>query len=275
MDKYLIAMDLDGTIIPGLYDVSEYTIEVLKALNEKGHKIVIATGRPFRSSYFIYSKAGIDAPIINYNGQLITYPGSKDFKSYSSLMDREELLDIYNHEKDRFTLFFSEYYDDIYTNYDDENARVLMHHNELSRIFVGDLNETLKTGVHGTLLLAKKGEGEKIISYVKKKHKNIGARMWNWKEFNEIIELYSLLTTKAQGFNYVRDYLKIDKKYTMACGDSVNDLEIFKEVNIKVVPSNASDEVKRIADYVLSASCEEDSVAMFLNDYFKLGVEKR
>ncbi len=275
MDKYLIAMDLDGTIIPGLYDVSDYTIEVLKALNKMGHKVVISTGRPFRSSFFVYSKAKLNSPIINYNGQLITYPNNSDFKEYSDVMEKDDLLDVYNHEKNNFTLFFSEYYDTIYTNYDSDDSRILMHHNEFSEIVVGDLNDTLKYGAHGTLLLAKEGKGHEIMDYVKKNHKDIGARLWNWKNFKEIIELYSLKHSKADAFEYVRDYLKIDEEHTIACGDSINDLEIFKKAKITVVPKNADERIKRIASIILDKNCEEDAIALFLNDYFKLGVEKR
>ena len=54
MENYLISVDLDGTIIPKLYDVSPYTIKVFNEVRKLGNKIIITTGRPFRSSFFVY-----------------------------------------------------------------------------------------------------------------------------------------------------------------------------------------------------------------------------
>ena len=54
MEKYLITIDLDGTLMYDLSSYDEETFAYLRHLKSLGHKIVIATGRPLRSSYFVY-----------------------------------------------------------------------------------------------------------------------------------------------------------------------------------------------------------------------------
>ena len=94
MKKYLISVDLDGTIIPNVYDISPFTIKVFNKVRELGHKIVITTGRPFRSSYFVYEAMNLDTPIINYNGQLITNPSDKTYNVKTTKLKREDIIEL-------------------------------------------------------------------------------------------------------------------------------------------------------------------------------------
>ena len=45
MEKYLIALDMDGTLLDSQGKITKRTIEVLKELIQKGHYIVPASGR--------------------------------------------------------------------------------------------------------------------------------------------------------------------------------------------------------------------------------------
>ena len=79
MDKHLIIIDLDGTLMLNFAEYEKDAVEYLKKLNKLGHKIIIATGRPFRSSHFVYQEIGLDTPIINYNGALVSNPNDENF----------------------------------------------------------------------------------------------------------------------------------------------------------------------------------------------------
>ena len=145
MEKYLIALDLDGTLLPDLYSLSDYSVKVFKELSKRGHKIVITTGRPYRSSGFVYDAFKLDTPIINYNGCLITNPSNNREIIDCHEIKREDILDIYNHCKGQYTLFFVEHFDDIYSNLDGDDYRKLMHYRDGFKLNIGDLNKTLDT----------------------------------------------------------------------------------------------------------------------------------
>lgn len=273
MEKYIIALDLDGTTIPNLYDISDYTIEVFKKLASLGHKVIITTGRPFRSSSFVYERMNLDTPIINYNGQYIHNPKDKNYVDFEDIFNRDEVLDIYNNTKDLYSHIFFESYDEIYANIDDEKIYPLMHYNDKSVLYTGDLNEILNNHVHGSLILAKKGKGKLILDYINNNHKNIGARMWSWMGFEEIVELYSLKSDKTSSFDKVRTELGFDKEHTIVTGDSMNDIYLFSDFKFSVCPSNANPLIKEKAKYVLNEDCSNDSIARFFNDYFNLGIK--
>jgi len=274
MEKYLISIDLDGTIINGLYDLKDYTIKVFNELERLGHKIIIITGRPFRSSYFVYYKFHLNTPILNYNGQYITNPSDYTYKKYSNPMNRIEILDIYNKVKDDCYLFFSEAYDNIYSNIDKEDVRLLMHHNFLSNLYIGDLNEILDLDPHGTMILAKKNKSDSIIKYVEENHKNLGARLWKWGPYEEIVELYLKGFNKGTALKRVMDEMGFDKEHTISFIDSRNDSEIIDITGLSICPSNAEEVIKNKADITLNKSVDEEAVALYLNERFNLGIKK-
>ena len=50
MTKKIIAVDLDGTLLNSDSQISDFTKETIKKVAEKGHQIIITTGRPYRLS---------------------------------------------------------------------------------------------------------------------------------------------------------------------------------------------------------------------------------
>lgn len=53
-EKHLIVLDLDGTVLKDDKTISHRTKKVILKAKEQGHKVMIATGRPFRSSEMYY-----------------------------------------------------------------------------------------------------------------------------------------------------------------------------------------------------------------------------
>ena len=74
MEKYLIALDMDGTLLNKSHVISKTTSDYFKQLEKDGHIIVIASGRPVRGIMNFYKELELDTPIICYNGAYI-YPG--------------------------------------------------------------------------------------------------------------------------------------------------------------------------------------------------------
>ena len=50
MTKKIIAVDLDGTLLNSDSQISDFTKETIKKVTEKGHQVIITTGRPYRMS---------------------------------------------------------------------------------------------------------------------------------------------------------------------------------------------------------------------------------
>ncbi|MBR3266554.1 MAG: HAD-IIB family hydrolase, partial [Bacilli bacterium] len=62
MTKKLIFIDLDGTLLNDSFELSPYTVKVLKEVSKKGHKVILASGRPPRAMLPYYKQLGLDTP---------------------------------------------------------------------------------------------------------------------------------------------------------------------------------------------------------------------
>ena len=95
MERHLIIIDLDGTLMLDFSHYDQETIDYLNKLTKDGHIIMIATGRPLRSSFFVYQAIGLNSPIINYNGALVKHPFDDKFPKTDLRVEREDLVKIF------------------------------------------------------------------------------------------------------------------------------------------------------------------------------------
>ena len=100
MNKKLIAVDLDGTLLNSESKLSSYTIETIQKVSEQGHRVIITTGRPYRMADHIYKELGLESPMINFNGALTHIPNKKWSKELSMTLDKKYLLDMVEREND-------------------------------------------------------------------------------------------------------------------------------------------------------------------------------
>ena len=64
----LVAFDLDGTLLRPDSSLSQYSVDVLRVLDERGVKIVPCTGRPHGGTLPHLRRIGVDTPGVFCNG---------------------------------------------------------------------------------------------------------------------------------------------------------------------------------------------------------------
>ena len=269
MKKYLFALDLDGTLLYDHQTITESTKAYLRKLVADGHQIVIATGRPFRSSERFHQELGLTTPIINYNGGLVTSKHDDTFKPYSITINRKHILDIFNNNLDHIENCFGEVEDDIYLYQHTEEVDPLLHNFNGARLFVGDLNEILKDDTNGFLIIAKKGKAKHIEDYVAK-HLKGQVLSRNWGAFyNYVIELYTPVTNKGRGLKYVAEHLNIKPENIVAFGDAHNDIEMLNYAGHGVAMKNAQDNLKEHADAITDYTNLEDGLIKYIQKFLE------
>lgn len=269
MEKYLIALDLDGTLLSDWQTISESTKAYLKSLTKQGHKIVIATGRPFRSSEMFYNELELDTPIINYNGGLVTNKLDSTFEPFNISMNREYIYDIYNQNKHLIKNAFGEVLDDIFLRYDTEEIRPLLHYFNGAKLTVGEFEDILLEDPNGFLIVCHEGLAEQLEEFIATHYDGkILAR--NWGHFyNFVIELYTPQTNKGIGLQYVAEHLGFNREQIIAFGDAHNDIEMLQYAGLGVAMSNAQDRLKVHADDITEYSNTEDGLVHYLTNFFK------
>ncbi|MCF7925277.1 MAG: Cof-type HAD-IIB family hydrolase [Candidatus Izimaplasma sp.] len=269
MKKYLFALALDGTLLHDWESISKPTKDYFRQLQADGHKIVLATGRPFRSSEPFHRELGLDTPLINYNGGLVTSHHDDTFKPYSLTIPKEYILTIFNDNIDYIDNCFGEVKDDIFLYKDTKEIEPLLHNFNGARLFVGDLNMILNDNTNGFIIVAKPNKADLIETYVNDKFENrVLCRNWG-EHYHHVLELYTPETNKGKGLKYVAEHLKVEQENIIAFGDAHNDIEMLQYAHLGVAMQNAQERLKVYADDVTTLPNTEDGLIDYIDKFLK------
>jgi 5-amino-6-(5-phospho-D-ribitylamino)uracil phosphatase len=271
MDRYLIALDLDGTLLKDDKTISPYTKKVIERAKEVGHHVMIATGRPFRSSEMYYRELQLSTPIVNFNGAFVHHPLNQQWGIHHSPLDIHVARDIVDacQEFDLYNII-AEVMDEVYLHYHDEKLLdVFFMGNPL--ITKGDLRNFLKQSPTSMLIHAEEKHVSRIRDHLSEVHAEvIDHRRWAapW----HVIEIVKAGMNKAVGLQKVASQLQVPTERIIAFGDEDNDLEMIEYAGYGIAMGNGIESLKNIAkDTTLSN--EEDGIGIYLNELLNLKVK--
>lgn len=89
--KYLIAFDMDGTLLKSDNTVGKKSRRIIKKLVKMGNYVTVASGRPVRVILSYYEDLGLNGPIVSYNGSLVSDPSDTSFVPSKRLFLRKSL----------------------------------------------------------------------------------------------------------------------------------------------------------------------------------------
>ena len=73
------ACDLDRTLLPETLELGRRTLAAVSASRAEGIRVLVATGRMFQSVRPYVLAAGIEDPVVCYQGAVVAEPGSGRF----------------------------------------------------------------------------------------------------------------------------------------------------------------------------------------------------
>ena len=89
----LVAIDLDGTLLNSLGEVSDNTKKALIKAREKGIEIVLSSGRTIDSVKNLAIELGVDNYLISGNGAVV-YDINEENIIYNQFLSKEKILEI-------------------------------------------------------------------------------------------------------------------------------------------------------------------------------------
>ena len=273
MENYLIALDMDGTLLNSQGKITNRTVEALIRLIQKGHYIVPASGRAFTIlPEEILKLEGIQFAVLE-NGAVVW-----DWKKQSAIKQEplpkgivKAILEDIEEQGS------SGYYAEVIVNgkvYADVKIQKELEHSKIAGNFAEYMRQNhifLEQLSSRTELL---DAAEKLNIYFEdvKLSENVRAKWETEPKLNVTTsvsgnaEFTAAGMNKGYGIKILQQYLGISKQQCIAIGDNENDLEMFGQVQLAVAMGNAKEHVKRAADEV-TLSCDEDGVAVFLEQY--------
>jgi len=268
MEKYLIALDLDGTLLKDDKTISPYTKEVLLKAKDVGHIVVIATGRPYRASKMYYEELGLSTPIVNFNGAFIHHPKDDSWGIIHTPLELETVREILEvSKKYNVKNMLAEIMDDVYFHEHDEKLLHIFTFGN-PQVKIGDLQQILQNDPTCILIHADEEEVEKIRTYLSEVHAHvIDHRRWAapW----HVIEIVRTGVNKAEGLKRIAQFYKIPQERVIAFGDEDNDLEMIEWAGYGIAMGNAIEPLKKIARDVTKSN-EEDGIGIYLKSLLNL-----
>lgn len=263
---YLIALDLDGTLLKDDKTISNESIEIVQRLKSEGHQVCISTGRPYRSSAIYYEQLKLDSPIVNFNGAFVHHPQDKSWGRFHTSLDLNAVKDIIEiSEKYHVHNILAEIIDDVYFHYHDEQLIDVFSMGD-PKVTVGDLRSTLGEDVTSILIHAKEEDVPRIRSYLSDVHAEVVDHR-RWAAPFHVIEIIKKGINKAVGLEKISKYYGIPKDRIIAFGDEDNDTEMIQFAGHGVAMGNAIPLIKETANHITKSN-EENGIAEFLKDFF-------
>ena len=267
-DRYLIVVDLDGTLLHNYAEWDDEAIATLKQLNQMGHMVMIATGRPFRSSFFVYQALGLNSPLINYNGALVSHPFDEAFPKTDLRISKDDVFQILDFVGDELINAFCEIHDDIYVLTYKPGVYPYLHADG-GILHVGPLQKNLPENPNGCILFVTDKIVDALSDYITKNFSDrLRCRYWGEQSQFNIMEVYNVHTNKGSGIITTANYYGIPKDHIIAIGDGHNDIEMFNEASVRVAMENAHPLLLPYATHITKTNLNQ-GVTLFLKDFFK------
>ena len=267
MDRKLIFLDIDGTLVSAMTAPSAYTVEAVRRARGNGHKIFLCTGRnmPIIGSDIL--DIGFDG-VIASAGSHVEVGGEVLFDKILPEETIQECLSVF-HAHGMYCRI--ETTEGIYTDPQMEAllkaAKPDKTNSELIR-----MQKKIEAGI--TILPYEKypGQGAYKICFTSRDLESIEeTKKYLEDRFGYAVHPYADSSAcyngeiiprgidKGKGMEIVCRYYEDDLENTVAFGDSMNDYEMMSAAGISVAMGNACEELKQIAD-VVCGSVREDGI---------------
>ena len=255
----LFAMDLDGTSLDSNSILQEKTIKALKKLDENGIKFVFTSGRATPSVRYLMDLTGIDNPMVTNNGALAFI--NKENLIYENPLKHEEVKELINFSENN--KFFYQFYDkDTYYSNRIWPERFDHLENNSSYGMNFQVNFSFSTKPLKELEFRKDSAFKfQIFPDIKKPEeerkileKVSDMGLYPTTSAYGMIEIMQNNVNKYRGLNEIGNLLGISKEEMAAIGDQDNDIPMLSNVGLSFAMGNAIDEVKKIADYIVSTN---------------------
>jgi Cof subfamily protein (haloacid dehalogenase superfamily) len=267
--KYkLLVLDLDGTLTNNKKEITEHTLRTLIDAQERGVKIVLASGRPTYGIAPIAEKLELKkygGYILSYNGGEITNWQTGE-SMYENVLDADVLPYLYQCAKENNFAIVT--YKDKYVlteHPDDEYVLKEAILNVMETQKVENFLEAIDFPVAKCLIV---GEATRLAVLEKEMYEVLKDRMGVYRSEPYFLELVPKGIDKAQSLAVLLEKIGATKEEMIAVGDGFNDLSMIKFAGLGVAMANAQEVVRQSADYI-TLSNEEDGVAAVVEKFMK------
>jgi Cof subfamily protein (haloacid dehalogenase superfamily) len=265
----LLCFDYDGTAADGGHFPTPRVREAVTAAQDRGARVVLATGRPFGAAYRYAEVLGLRDAVVTYQGAVVKEMASPHETLVREVMPLEPLTEF---------LALAEAHDLDLGLYGDEEYYITEQRRspEFHRRWFGapyhrvaNYGEALAAlqakgefPIKG-LMIVEPGEGEPLAAEL---NAIFQGRLTVLRSHELFTEVTSPHASKGNALAFLADRYGILQAETIAVGDSDNDISMIRWAGLGVAMGNAAPEVIAAADRV-APSVFDDGLAAVIEEF--------
>jgi Cof subfamily protein (haloacid dehalogenase superfamily) len=238
------------------------TRSAIAATRAAGSHFVLVTGRMFQAVRPYALEAGLDDPVVCYQGAVVAEPVSGRWLRHVPIpleLAREAIAAL-NDEGFGLNCYVD---DELYVAEVTPEARRYADFQNLRLHAVGNLLEWLDEPPTKLVVI----DDPEVLDGLKQRMlARFDGRLYISKSLPYFLEFASPDVTKAAGLDFVSEHLGFARERTIAFGDGENDIELVDWAGYGVAVANAHERVKEVASFVCP-SVEEEGVAQVLEAF--------
>ena len=227
-----------------------------------GVHVIVVTGRMFRSVRPYLEQAGLDDPVVCYQGAVVADPRSGAFlrhvpiplpaalEAIDAVVDAGYHVNCYVH-------------DSLYVSKVTPEALSYSSFQGLDLHEVGPLHEWLREDPTKLVAVGDPDELDALEDVLKPR---FAGKLFVSKSLPHFLEFAHPDVNKGSGLQFVADRLGFTREQAVACGDGENDRELLEWAGYGVAVANAHADILARADLVVP-DVEEEGVASLLDAY--------
>lgn len=264
MQQYrLLAVDIDGTLTRPDGSISPRTISVIRALQEQGMHLCIASGRPPQGILPVAGTLGMDefgGYIIGFNGGLLMdYRSGKTL--YTSALPDEALPVVVECGRRPGHAFMTYADGFIYTNVPDDPYVNISHgRNGMPIRGVTDFLSQVSLPLPKCIIT---GEPDTMPDL----QREVAARLYGvadaYLSDAYFLEVVRRGVDKADALSRLLEHLGLTHDQLIAAGDGHNDMGMIRLASLGIAMGNAHPDVRRVARLV-APPADQDGLAQVL-----------
>jgi 5-amino-6-(5-phospho-D-ribitylamino)uracil phosphatase len=271
----MVAIDLDGTLLRTDGTMGERTRLALQEAVRQGIRVVICTGRRFRTTLPILAELQLAVPVIVHGGQLIKDVGTYETLHHNYLpkdlsLEAMKFLRAHGVTPIVYVDLFAQGID-IYLDNERDGHPFHLKYLERNRphcYFVGDVTQVYCPQTIHVGALADRSSLERLgVRLAHEFGSSVRHQiMNNTNDEGAFLEIISPDSSKWHALSRLIGMEGFTPEQVICIGDEVNDLEMIRHAGLGVAMGNAIPAVKAVADYI-TRSNEEDGVAHVVEQF--------
>jgi len=280
----LLALDLDGTLLNSKGVVPDANRAAIRAAEDRGVLVTIATGRRFRDGRPVGIELELNAPLVTHNGALIKYADSLETVA-ASLLPTKTVMEVLRVGKGfggdalvsadphgKGTLLYDRVADDNipfqrYIRWSemlhgDDAYEAISHVDSLEDIIAD--HEVIHVSFSGTCVRM-----EEMIDVLKNElgeTVTVLPTIYPRRDFT-LIDILPSDASKGKGVEKLALLNGLQPENVMTIGDKFNDLEMLEFAGTPVVMGNADPSLLERAEFYTTVTNDENGVAAAIEQF--------